>query len=257
MASYHIQKGKDIKLAGKPSSIVKENLTAATVTVFPGEFKGIKPKLLVKEGDSVRIGQPLFFDKKLPALQFVAPAAGKIAPIEYGERRSLAAIRIEVDKKEEAVRFSRNSAASLIDLPRKKVFDRLLKTGYLAYLIERPFSKIANPAHVPKSIFVNGMATAPHQADPNITLEGKQKEFQAGLDILTRLTEGPVHLCIHEQATFLKQTWNNVAVHRFNGPHPSGNTSVHIHHIDPIRPGDVVWTIKPDHVAAIGQLFLR
>ena len=41
----------------------------------------------------------------------------------------------------------------------------------------------------------------------------------------------------------------------FSGPHPSGLVGVQINKIDPINKGDVVWTIKPQHVAFIGKFF--
>ena len=39
------------------------------------------------------------------------------------------------------------------------------------------------------------------------------------------------------------------------GPHPAGNVGIQIHHIKPINPGEVIWTVNPQHVITIGKLF--
>jgi Na+-transporting NADH:ubiquinone oxidoreductase subunit A len=101
------------------------------------------------------------------------------------------------------------------------------------------------------------MATAPFQVDPAAATRGHEDAFQAGLDVLSRLTDGKVHLCLAPSAPPALAQARNVEIHYFKGPHPAGNTSVHIHHVDPIRPGDAVWTAKAADVVLIGRLFLE
>ncbi|MBV6590458.1 hypothetical protein JMA07_20760, partial [Acinetobacter baumannii] len=48
----------------------------------------------------------------------------------------------------------------------------------------------------------------------------------------------------------------NVELHKVSGPHPASNVGVQIHHIDPINMGERVWTVKPEDVAIIGDLFI-
>ncbi|HMP89185.1 MAG TPA: Na(+)-translocating NADH-quinone reductase subunit A [Kiritimatiellia bacterium] len=258
MANFTITKGMDIKLAGAPEPFIAQVEDSSQVAIYPTEYVGIKPRLKVKEGDSVKRGTALVYDKKNPDFCICSPAAGKVAKINYGKRRVLESVVIDVDKADQAESFEKFSADQLNGVDRAKLLAILQKTGLIGLLVARPFSRHANAAQLPKSIFVNAMNTAPYQPDPNTVLLGQELPFQAGLNALTRLTDGKVHLCIRgnkENIPALKEA-KNVEIHTFSGPHPSGNTSVHIHHIDPISPGDVVWTIKAQDVAILGNLFI-
>ncbi len=260
MGSYKIRKGLDLKLKGAPMPAVANNLDAKFVSIYPPEFTGVKPRLVVKEGDPVKRGGMLFYDKRNEQLKFRAPAGGKIDAIKLGPRRVVTEISIEISGDEELESFNQYSAEDILALPREEVLDQLLETGYLAYLLQRPFSKIADPEVLPKSIFVNGMNTAPFQADIHIAVAGDEAAFQAGLNVLSRLTNGKVHLCLAEHSSHASPAVlnaKNVESHSFSGPHPAGNTSVHIHHIDPIAPGDNVWTARAVDVIQIGKLFLE
>ena len=47
----------------------------------------------------------------------------------------------------------------------------------------------------------------------------------------------------------------NVDINYFDGPHPSGNVGIQIHHLNPINKGELVWTVNAQDVAMIGHLF--
>ncbi len=49
----------------------------------------------------------------------------------------------------------------------------------------------------------------------------------------------------------------NVQLYYFNGPHPTGNPGVQIHHIKPVNKGEVVWYVGPQEVIMIGRLFRK
>ncbi len=256
MATFTIKKGMNIKLAGAPETVVADAPAPKQVFVYPAEFHGIKPRLKVKEGDRVKRGTPMVFDKKNPDFQLCAPAGGTVATINFGKRRVLESIVIDVDAREEAETFTKFSADQLLRTDRHTLLNHLQQTGLIALLVARPFSRMADAKKHPKSIFVNAMNTAPYHPDANAVIAGHEHSFQAGLNALSRLTDRKVHLCLDgakQNIAALKDA-KNVEVHYFAGPHPSGNTSVHIHHIDPISPGDVVWTIKAQDVLLFGQL---
>ncbi len=255
-----IRKGLDIRLAGAPARDVLTWLDAPEVALVPSEFPGVKPRVLVKEGDYVRRGAAVLEDKMRPGLKFTAPAAGTVRAIAYGPRRAIEQIVIAPAARDEAELFDRHAPGSIAGAPRERILDALLRSGYLALLRQRPFSRVPNPAAPPRAIFVNGMCTAPFQADVHVVVRGQETAFQAGLDALTRLTTGKVHLCLDADASAPSPAVTGalrVELHFFRGPHPSGNTSVHIHHIDPIRPGDVVWTVRAVDVIRIGRLLLE
>lgn len=257
-APIRIRKGLEIPLAGAPAPNVDEAPSCRSVALMPVEFTGIKPRLLVQEGDRVLRGTPLFFDKRTDALRFASPAAGSVASIVFGPRRVVEAIVIDVADRDEALAYERFDSRQIAAMDRDKAVAILQSTGLLTLIRQRPFSVTADPNATPKSIFVNAMATAPFRADADAVIRGQEAEFQAGLDVLSRLTPGRVHLILpHREGLSPALTGaRNVDLHRFDGPHPAGNTSVHIHHIDPIAPGDVVWTVRAADVALIGRLFL-
>lgn len=256
--SVRIRKGLDLPFSGVPALEVAEGPASSTVAVQPAEFRGVKPRLLVKEGDRVRRGTALFLDKRNEALRFCSPAAGTVRSIVLGPRRWIESIVVEVSGTDEAEDFGRLAPSQIAALSREKALDVLQATGLLALIRQRPYAVIADPAATPKAVFVNGMATAPFRADANAVVRGDEAAFQAGLDVIARLTPGKVHLVLPDRQDLSPSLTGarGVEIRRFSGPHPSGNTSVHIHHLDPIRPGDIVWTVRAADVPLIGRLFL-
>ena len=78
MISHRIYKGLDIRIAGKPEPTLRDAPEPQQVAVLTGDFLGIKPKLLVREGDWVRTGDPVFLDKNDRGTCFLSPATGKV-----------------------------------------------------------------------------------------------------------------------------------------------------------------------------------
>ncbi len=258
MTPIKITKGLDIPLAGKPEAMVRDFAYTGPVAVYQ-EVEGLKAKVEVKEGDAVQRGTPLFFDKKMPDLHFCSPITGRVKAIEYGARRALYRILIEPTDETTAVNFKSHSVQELLGLDREPILSALLQSGLLSLIKQRPFSRIANPDVTPKAIFVNGMNTAPFGADLSLAVQGAETAFQAGLNALTRLTDGAVHVCLAPPSPATPKALTDaeqVKIHYFEGPHPSGNTSVHIHHIDPMLPHDQVWAVKGVDLLRIGHLFL-
>lgn len=257
--TFKVTRGMNIPLAGAPASAVSDAPDSSLIAVFPQEFSRVRPRLHVREGESVKRGSVLFHDKANERFRFRSPAAGTVRSIVLGERRAIDHIVVEARSPEDAEPFRHFTADEILGLTRDDAVAHLLDTGYLALIRQRPFSHIADPGAEPKSIFVNAMGTAPFQADAAAVLEGREHAFQAGLNLLTRLTRGKVHLCVapsHATVPAIAQA-SRVEIHGFEGPHPAGNSSVHIHRIDPIRPGETVWVVRAADLALIGELLLE
>ena len=257
MEPFIIKKGMDIPLAGAPRPAVAESLSCDRITVYPNEIEGLKPRPVVKPGEAVRRGAVLFFSKKNPDLKFRSPATGVVEDVVLGQRRMLEQVVLRVAAKDDPEPLPRFTSEQLLRESRERLLGHLQDAGYLALIRQRPFSRMANPQARPKSIFVNAMNTAPFQPDAAVAVRGHESAFQAGLNALTRLTAGKVHLCLPHGRADLPQALtgaNHVTIHYFKGPHPSGNTSVHIHLVDPIRPHDVVWTVRAVDVVQLGRL---
>jgi len=257
MGDYTIKKGFDIDLDGRPSTTVSDLTGAKIVGVRPLELQGIRWRLLVEEGTAVKRGTALLEDKKNPDLKLCAPAAGKIISITRGERRFVDRILIEVDAAGEAEAFTKYDSAQIATLSRDEVIAQLKASGYLAYLIERPFGRLADVSVSPKSIFVNAMNTGPFLVDASVVADAAPEALQAGIDAIAKLTDGKVHLCVGANASKSLTDVSRAEVHSFKGPHPAGNTSVHISKVDPMIPTDVVWTVKAVDLVQIGKLFLN
>ena len=180
--SYKINKGYNLDLEGCPKESI-ESIETDKILLHPSSINGIKTKLLLKENDDVKIGTPLFFDKKNPDVMFVSPGSGKIKKITYGERRSIDSIEIELD-----------GSHSHEDTYNSISIETLSKTGLLSFVRQRPFSKVANPNKMPKSIFISAMPTAPYAINYsflyNIDHEKKYNGYRVMDNFYTNLNKG-------------------------------------------------------------------
>ncbi len=248
-----LKKGLDIPIKGIAAQKVTKTVVPDVVALKPTDFKGLLPRLLVKEGDSVLGGSPVFCDKQNPDVLFTSPVSGTVKEVVRGEKRKLLAVLIQADAEQKKVDFGARDAASL---SREEVKDLLLRSGLWAYLIQRPYGIMADPALSPKAIFVSAFSTAPLAPETEFTLGDRTADIQNGLIALGKLTDGGVHLSIDKgseiKSPFAKM--ENVILHTFSGPHPAGNVGVQISHISPIRKGETVWTCPLLGVAAIGRL---
>ena len=248
-----IKRGMDIRLEGAPSLDVHQANSPATFAVKPTDFKGLVPKMHVKQGDEVQAGDCLFADKKNDKICFTAPVSGEIAEVVRGDRRAILAVKILADSE---IVYKSFNTSGFLNKSRDEVVELLLASGLWPFIIQRPYGVLADPSIAPKSIHVSGFDSAPLAADLSISLKGQEDNLKTGFEILKKLTEGKVHLNVH--ATKDSSIYNSLEGLEktiFSGPHPSGLVGVQINKIDPINKGDIVWTIKPQHVAFIGKFF--
>ena len=94
-----INKGLDLPIEGAPSDTVHPFIDPDIISIDPRQFKTVKPKLSIQEGDSVRIGDCIFYDKNNNDVKFVSTVSGSISSIEYGERRVITNVIIKNDRK--------------------------------------------------------------------------------------------------------------------------------------------------------------
>lgn len=246
-----ISRGKNIPLKGAATATLITNEMPSTISIKPLDFRGIVPKLNVKVGDKVKAGDALFTHKADSSLNFTAPVSGEVVDIVRGERRVILDIVIKADKEISYQNFNTAASAS-----KEEVVSLLKSSGLWACFIQRPFGIIADSEQEPKAIHVSCFDSAPLGVDYNFTLKEEVSNLQLGVEILSKLTTGKVHLNLHkskDQSTF--ESLKGAQINYFDGPHPCGLVGVQIHHIDPINKGDIVWTINPQHLAFIGRFF--
>lgn len=265
MVHIKISKGLDIPIAGKPTGtptlLIPEGKTAPLANPhFIGldlsSFDEMKFKVLVREEDKVKLGQPLLEDKGSPGRYFVSPAGGVVREIRRGLKRRLLDIVIEVSKQEE---IEQHPIVALEHMSREELVQRLKLGGLFTHIRQRPFNFLADPSKTPRSIFVKALESAPFVPPAELQVEGYEKEFQLGLNALSKLSAGSVHL-VHHQNTSCRAFLDaqGVQTHTGEGPHPIANPSLHITYIDPIRsPEDVIWTLSTHDVVAIGYFLMH
>jgi Na+-transporting NADH:ubiquinone oxidoreductase subunit A len=255
-----LKKGFDINLAGKPADKVVEGVSSDTYAVKPTDFAGmVRPKVLLKEGENVKAGTPIMFDKAMPDVMYTSPVSGEIVEIKRGAKRALEAIVILADKEILYESFTKHSISDISNLSKEQIVDAMCKGGVWQNIIQRPFGIVADPTQTPKSIFISGFDSHPLAPNFDITLKGQESNLQAGVDVIKKLTSGIIHLGINGSAEVspLFSKLKGVQINKISGPHPAGNVGVHIHHIDPVSKGDIVWTVNPVGLAQIGKLFLE
>ncbi|MGM9773773.1 MAG: Na(+)-translocating NADH-quinone reductase subunit A [Candidatus Egerieousia sp.] len=254
MEQIRLHKGLDILVKGEAKKVVCKTLVPKVVAVRPSDFKNVVPKLLVREGDTVKAGQPVFGDKARPQITFASPVSGTVKAVVRGEKRKLLAVEIASDGKNESVQFEPVSTSAGKD----EIAAKLLASGLWASIIQRPYGIIANPADTPKAIVISAFNSAPLAADISLTVKDEVENIQAAVDALAKFTSGKVYVNISagDENSPLANL-KGVVITKFKGPHPAGNVGIQIAHLCPIGKGDVVWTVKPQDLVVIGRLLKK
>jgi Na+-transporting NADH:ubiquinone oxidoreductase subunit A len=248
-----IKKGLNIRLVGEAEQKTTEISTNGVYAIKPEDFHGITPKLIAKEGTEVKAGEALFYSKSDERILFPSPVSGKVTEIVRGAKRRILTMKILADGKQAYKDFGKQDADKLSGEEVKK---HLLASGCWPFIKQRPYDVIANPNQAPKGIFISAYASAPLAADYDYTLAGKEKELQAAVTALSKLTEGTVHVSVGKGGNSPFNGLNNIELHKVSGPHPIGNVSTQIGQIDPINKGEVVWVVTPQDLVIIGELLL-
>ena len=247
-----IKDGANLNLKGLASMELEVANMSLNYALNPDDFFGLIPRMLVKEGDKVSLGQPIFHDKNNESIKIVSPVSGKIQEIVRGAKRKILNVIIKKEG-ESAVNFN---IPSLSNISNKKILELLIESGSLAFIRQRPYNIIARPDRPPKSIFVSVHSTAPYAANYDFILKKRMDEFQVGVDVMSKLIGKPINLSISHNCESDFSTLNNVDVYKIKGAHPSGNESFQINRIDPLNSGEIIWVIKPEDIANIGSFFM-
>ncbi|MDX8430941.1 MAG: NADH:ubiquinone reductase (Na(+)-transporting) subunit A [Candidatus Algichlamydia australiensis] len=241
-----IRKGLTIPLPGPANRFIEKLTQPKRAALELSSFKDVRFALKVQEGDLVQIGTPLVVDKDLPERNFVSPVSGKVVEIKRGEKRRLLAIGIELDSEQQSA-----SLPKITNGDRDAIIKSFLQAGLFAHIRQRPCNILAHPKRLPKSIFVQALASAPYEPSPLLEMEEYRQAFAKGLELLEKIA--PVHVVSREKLD-LQHGTNHTA----EGPHPIANPSVHIYHIDPITNREqTVWTVQVHDVIVMGILALE
>lgn len=243
-----IKKGLNIPLKGL-AEFQCEKVNSTFFSIKPTDFIGVIPKLLVKAGDDVKVGSPLFYSKSNELVKFVSPVSGVVTDVKRGEKRVIQEIIIESDEK-----FTPLESLNPLKEDKQAIITSLLNAGLWPMIRQRPYHIIANPTDIPKAIFITGFDSSPLAPNYEYLAKDKLEHIQIGINIVKKLTDGLVYIGLADEKSVLNGL-TNVEINYFKGPHPAGNVGTQIHHLAPINKGEVVWTVNLLDLIIIGNFF--
>jgi Na+-transporting NADH:ubiquinone oxidoreductase subunit A len=243
----------NINLVGAAEQTTSKAVLSNVYALNLDDFHGITPKMLVKQGEEVKAGEPLFYNKNKEEMHFVSPVSGELVEIVRGARRRILTLKVLADKTQQYVQ---NKVPDLDTADAATIKTFLLQCGGWPFIKQRPFDVIADPDVTPKAIFISGYTSAPLAAEVNYVLRGKEQELQAAVMALSKLTPGKIHVTIGQTGISPFADLDGIELHRISGPHPAGLVGTQINSIDPVNKGEAVWTISPQDLAMLGELVL-
>ncbi|WP_037315822.1 Na(+)-translocating NADH-quinone reductase subunit A [Salegentibacter sp. Hel_I_6] len=248
-----IKRGLSLQLEGEAEKELVKAPRSKTYAIKPPDFHAVVPKMVVKEGAKLLAGDEIFFSKYTEEVRFTSPVSGTLKEIKRGDKRRVMEVIIEADPEDGYKEFGKLDASST---DAEAIKARILESGCGAFINQRPYDIVADPKDTPKAIFISAVSTAPLAPDWGFILKDKVASFQEGINALKKLTPGKVHLSVDKSSAQYLSDIKGVELHHVSGPHPAGNVGVQIHKINPINQGERVWTVNPENVSVIGDLFL-
>ncbi len=263
MTHHRIKKGLDLPITGAPIHMISAGPGASRVALMADDFPGLRPRMRVAEGDVVRRGQILCEDAAVPGVQHTAPAAGRVLAINRGARRALLSVVIALSPDEQRGDPGDDAFADFVAYPsgapefaeRGEIEALLVESGMWTAFRTRPFGKTPLPGSTPAAIFVTAIDTNPLAAKPEVVLADRRRDFDLGLKLIAKLTDGPTYLCVQHGSGLEAGVTAPVTTEHFSGPHPAGTAGVHIHLLAPVSRTRTVWTVGYQDVVSIGHLF--
>ena len=241
-----ISKGLDLPISGAPINIVSDEPKVSSVAVLSNDFVGMKPTMLVKEGDSVKAGQKIFEDKKNIGVFYTSPCGGIVRNINRGDKRKFLSIELDIDDTNEEFKFFNMGNTS------NEIKDCLINSGYWNCFRTRPFNRTPNVNDIPNAVFINCCDSNPLSMDPYNIISLNEADFREGLKVLSQLFKCNMNL-IYQNDNFDISN-EDFEYFQFKGPHPSGLPSTHISKIYPVNLNRTVWTINYQDIISIGFL---
>jgi len=240
-------KGLDLPISGSPSLDLDSSTAVNSVAILGADYVGLKPTMMVDEGDIVQSGQKLFENKKNPGTFVTSHLSGVVTSINRGEKRRFISLVIDEDSSIEPINFNFDDFNNQIDF--------LVDTGSLAYFRTRPYNRMPDPNTLPSAIFINACDTNPLSVDPFelIKINDDQELFNDGLKFIASIDNNIKVFCSYQNENF-DQSVPNVTYKQFKGPHPAGLVGSHIHFLYPVGQSRSVWNISWQEVISIGYL---
>ncbi|MDP2646296.1 MAG: 4Fe-4S dicluster domain-containing protein [Desulfobacterales bacterium] len=254
MKTLKVKKGYRLNIQGAPSLDLEALETPTRVGATPENIPFIKPRLCVKSGDEVKVGSVLFEDKRNPDIKFVSPGGGKIVQINFGPRRVIQQIVIELDPEEKHEEFEKISEKDIENIDRNRLVKLLTAGGLWPLIREFPFRDIAVPERIPPAIIVSLGALEPFQPDCDVYLKESMPLFKLGLQALGRLVEKNVYVSICGPSSM--DQLNGLVTHSLIGDYPADDPGVLLYYTRKSSSDNRCWYINGQDVLLLAQLLI-
>jgi Na+-transporting NADH:ubiquinone oxidoreductase subunit A len=254
MIAIRLKKGYSLKIAGAPSAALDVLPSPARVAAVPSQLPFVKPRLKVKEGDAVALGDVLFEDKRNPEVKFLSPGGGRVAAVNFGERRVIREIVIDLDSEEDQVAFETLTDAELKSVQRERLVEMLLKGGLWPMLRVLPFRDMPKPDALPPAVYVQMGSTEPFQPQPAVFLQENEARLRFGLAVLNRLAEGRVFVAAAAADTEILKTFADVVTHTYAGNYPAHDPGVLVYRTRRQPAANRSWYIDAQDLLLLAEL---
>jgi Na+-transporting NADH:ubiquinone oxidoreductase subunit A len=251
MKTVKVNKGWRFKIKGAPSVRTENRLDLTHVAVTPSKIPFIKPRLCVQAGDRVKIGSPLFEDKKNPDIKFLSPGGGEIVAINYGRRRIIVEIIIALDTDESYASFESFNAKTLSQLDRKALISILMAGGVWPFIRQLPHREIADRKSKPAAIWVALDSADPFQPLPEVCYKDHQPFFDMGIKALFKLSDS-VNISRYAKNRAVNGL-DQLVTHQVRGNYPANDPGVVLYHTKQSATDNHAWYINGQDVLLIGE----
>ncbi len=259
MEELKISRGFDLNVAEQPDLSLIRFVRPDILGCSTGDIPFIRPKLLVKEGQDVRTGQPLFTDKRNLSARFVSPGTGRVEKILYGARRRLMEVVIQTKSEDEYVEFNTLSLSDIAQMPKEELISRLQQGGVWQGLRQFPVQDSADPSHVPAMIILGLEGNDIFSPHPAVLLTDNLEAFEAGMAVLRRFSHRIVTVCRKSSLGAIRDLHSNVAeqvTHMTSDIYPAWNPGAVLYRLKQQAAENSSWCIRLDHLLMIGRSLL-
>lgn len=240
-----IRKGFVPDIVGKPSKALKDVRWVSRLCIDPYSVLYVEPQLCVTDQQHVKRGDVLFTAKHDARICFLSPGSGVVS---LGST-----LLIALDKDEEDRSFSVVSRVE--GMSRVGIRDALLAGGLWSSFFAYPFKRLANPDQVPPAIYVSLDNDEPFHPDLDVYLKGKVDELKLGLEVLQKLTDGPVYVSMAHGNWRMRALLARIATHEIVGAYPANDPGVFLYHNKGSAYENTSWGIRGEDVLRIARFF--
>ena len=254
ISPLHLRKGYDLRLSGKPLPDVVDLPPPSHVAAVAGRLRFVKPRLAVKVGDRVKIGSLLFADKTRPEVQFRSPGGGVVGALNFGPRRRLLEVVVELDAAEAHEEFPRVADAELESIGRERLIELLIGGGLWPLIRELPFRDAARPKALPPAVLVPLDNLDPFHPLPQAYLEAHAERLSFGLRVLERLVgKPPVVTVCRENAAGLGHPVGRT-VRELTGRYPAHDPGVVLYRTKTSADQNHAWFVTGQDLLLVAEL---